>query len=154
MSPTKSKRPMEEIHLYPADLQQPLELPFAEGGIRAGFPSPAQDFIGESIDLNRDLISHAESTFYARAVGDSLKDANVYEGDILVVDKSLEPRDGDMAVCCVDGDFTLKFIEKHPDYLLLRPANAAYKPIKVLPDDYFMVWGIVTYIIHKVRHRK
>jgi DNA polymerase V len=142
---------MSNIKVYRADTQTAVELPFADEGVRAGFPSPAQDFMSESIDLNRDLIIHSESTFYARVAGDSLKDANVADGDILVIDKSLEPRDGDMAVCLVEGDFTLKFIEKHKDFLLLRPANPDYEPIKVLPEQDFMVWGIVTYIVHKVR---
>jgi DNA polymerase V len=145
---------MNEFVIYKADVNSHMELPFAEEGVRAGFPSPAQDYMSESIDLNRDLIQHSESTFYARATGDSLQEANIHEGDILVVDKSLEPGDGDMAVCCVEGEFTLKFIEKHEGYLLLCPANSAYKPIKILPDDDFTVWGIVTYVIHKVKRRQ
>lgn len=145
---------MNDFIIYKANIGSHMELPYAEEGVRAGFPSPAQDFMSESIDLNRDLIHHSESTFYARATGDSLQDANVHEGDILVVDKSLEPSDGDMAVCCVEGEFTLKFIEKHDGYLLLCPANPAYQPIKILPDDDFTVWGVVTYVIHKVRRRQ
>lgn len=145
---------MGEFKIYTADVNTPLDLPYADGGVRAGFPSPAQDFMSESIDLNRDLIHHSESTFYARAVGDSLKDAEVHEGDILVVDKSLEPQNGDMVICCVNDDFTLKFIEVHADYVLLCPANPDYKPIKVMPEEYFKVWGVVTYIIHKASRRR
>jgi len=143
---------MSEIKMYNADEALLLQLPYAEQGVRAGFPSPAQDFFSESIDLNKEVIRHSESTFYARAIGNSLCNAGVHEGDILVVDKSLEPKDGDMAVCCVEGEFTLKFIEIHKDYLLLCPANTEYQPIRILPEDDFSVWGIVTYIIHKVNN--
>lgn len=145
---------MSDFIIYNADLSSHESLPYADDGVVAGFPSPAQDFMSESIDLNRDLIHHSESTFYARATGDSMKDAGVEEGDILVVDKSLEPSDGDMAVCCIDGEFTLKFIERHKKYILLQPANPDYSPIKVTPEDDFTVWGIVTYIIHKVQRRR
>lgn len=145
---------MGEFKIFTANVDYSLELPYAEGGVRAGFPSPAQDFMNESIDLNRDLIHHSESTFYARAIGDSLKDADVREGDILVVDKSLEAQDGDMVICCVNDEFTLKFMERHEDYIVLCPANPAYQPIKVMPDEYFKVWGVVTYIIRKVSKRK
>lgn len=142
---------MNELKIYNADLDSQLPLPFADEGVRAGFPSPAQDFISESIDLNRDIIRHSDSTFYARAEGDSMIDAGVHSGDILVIDKALTPSEGDMAVCCVDGEFTLKFVEKHDDHLLLIPANPAYDPIRVDRGNEFMVWGVVTYVIHKTR---
>jgi len=141
---------MSEFKIFKANADSSLELPFADEGVRAGFPSPAQDFMAESIDLNKDLIHNTESTFYARATGNSLQDAGVHEGDILVVDKSIEAHNGDMAVCCVNGEFTLKFIEIHSEYWLLRPANPEYHSIKISPEDDFTVWGIVTYVIHKV----
>lgn len=87
-----------------ADTLSALELPFAGGGVRAGFPSPAQDSMDEKIDLNRELVRHPESTFYARVKGNSMIDADVREGDILIIDKSLEPGDGDMAVCCLTAN--------------------------------------------------
>ena len=145
---------MSSLDIHPVQIGAPLNLPFAEEGVRAGFPSPAQNYMGESIDLNKYLIEHAESTFYARVTGDSLCDAGVEEGDILIVDKSLTPRNGDMAVCCVGGEFTLKYLEVHSDYILLLPANYDYAPIRVEADEYFTVWGIVTYIIHKARKRR
>ena len=129
----------------------------ADSGIQAGFPSPAQDYMNPCIDLNKELVRHPAATFYGRVVGDSMIDAGVEEGDILVIDKSLEAVDGDMAVCFVDGEFTLKFISTadpetgRKDGLWLVPANPAYKPIKVRDFSDFIVWGIVTYIIKKVR---
>ena len=131
-----------------------LPLPYADEGVRAGFPSPAQDFMEKSIDLNRELVRHPESTFYARVEGDSLQEAGVEPGDLLVVDKAIEPKDGDMAVCFVNGDFTLKFIEIHDDCVMLCPANGAYAPIRVGRGDEFSVWGVVTYVIHKTHRRK
>ena len=138
------------MELYVSDDSTHAELPYTDSGIRAGFPSPAQDYTDESIDLNRDIIHHNESTFYARAVGDSLCDANVMEGDLLVIDKSLEPHDGDMAVCFLNGEFTLKFIKCREDGLFLMPANPKYEPIRIGEGDEFRIWGIVTYVIHKV----
>jgi len=128
-----------------------MPIPFADEGIRAGFPSPAQDYMQLAIDLNLELINNPASTFYGRVVGDSMIDAQIYEGDLLVIDKSLEPRDGDLAVCFLDGEFTLKYIEMDGDIIWLKPANKDFKPIKVTVDNEFVVWGIVTYTIKKRR---
>ena len=135
------------IELFSADVTTELKLNFAEGGIFAGFPSPAQDYMELSIDLNTELIKHPASTFFGRVRGNSLCDAGVEEGDILVIDKSLYPSDGDM-------EFTLKFIhfepdDTAPDKIWLMPANDAYQPIMVTPDNDFLVWGVVTYTIKK-----
>ena len=97
-----------KLHIYSADVSTVLELPFADGGIKAGFPSPAQDYLTDAIDLNRDIIKHKESTFYARVSGDSMKDAGIGDGDIAVVDKALDANDGDFVVAFIDGDFTIK----------------------------------------------
>ena len=120
-------------------------------GIHAGFPSPAQDYMTGCVDLNKELVRHPAATFYGRVVGDSMIEDDVHEGDILVIDKSLEPRDGDMAVCFVDGEFTLKRIFRAPECLILRPANPRYPEIRVTDLTDFTVWGIVTYVIKKVR---
>lgn len=125
----------------------------AQSGIHAGFPSPATDYMTQAIDLNKELVRHPAATFYGRVVGDSMIDAGVDEGDILVIDKSLEPQDGDMAVCFVDGEFTLKYLRFHPDGLTLQPANDRYPSIEVGEDTDFKVWGIVTYVIKNVRAR-
>lgn len=139
--------------------------------VHAGFPSPAQDYMNTFIDLNKELVHHPAATFYARVEGDSMVDAGVEEGDVLVVDKSIEPREGDMAVCFIDGEFALKFISfadpastrskkaskpgvsydilPHKKMWLL-PANEKYPPIEVTDSNDFTVWGIVTYVIKKV----
>ncbi len=135
------------LDFYSSNTNSVLELPLAEGGIAAGFPSPAQDYIDLSIDLNKELISNPSSTFYARVKGSSMIDAGISDGDILVVDKSLEPQDGDTAVCFIDGDFTLKYIRIDADAVYLEPANPTFKTIKVTEDNNFCIWGIVTYSI-------
>ena len=123
----------------------------AQSGIHAGFPSPATDYMTQAIDLNKELVRHPAATFYGRVVGDSMIDAGVEEGDILVIDKSLEAREGDMAVCFVDGEFTLKHLHFHEGGLTLRPANSNYPEIEVCEGVDFVMWGVVTYVIKKVR---
>lgn len=147
--------PLSELELFRPDLSTELPLQYADNGIRAGFPSPAQDYISESIDLNRDLIRHPASTFYGRVVGDSMIEEGIEEGDILVIDKSLEPENGDLAVCCLDGEFTLKRINiTRGNRIYLMPSNRRYRPIEVTPDNEFVVWGIVTYTIKANRRLK
>ena len=151
----KQNTPLSELELFRPDLSTEMPLQYADDGIRAGFPSPAQDYISETIDLNKDLIRHPASTFYGRVVGDSMIEEGIEEGDILVIDKSLEPENGDLAVCCLDGEFTLKRIKiTREDRIYLMPSNRRYRPIEVTPDNEFMVWGIVTYTIKANRQHK
>jgi len=144
------------IDFYTINTSSVLALPLIEGGISAGFPSPAQDYIDLKIDLNKELISNPSSTFYGRVKGPSMKDAGIEDGDILVIDKSLEPQDGDTAVCFIDGEFTLKYIQIEPDAVYLVPANSKFQPIKVTDENNFCIWGVVTYSIknHKKRNKK
>lgn len=137
-----------KIDFFTADTTSDLSLPLAEG-IKAGFPSPAQDYIDLAFDLNKELVKNPSSTFYGRVRGDSMVDEGINDGDILVIDKSLPPADGRKAVCYIDGEFTLKTIRVKKDGIYLMPANPAYKPIKVTEENDFVVWGIVTYVIHK-----
>lgn len=144
----------ETLIIYAADTSTSLALSYADGGIRAGFPSPAQDYITETIDLNKDLIRHPASTFYGRVVGDSMSGEGITDGDILVIDKSIEPENGDLAVCCLDGEFTLKRIRiDRTKRVMLVPSNPAYKPIEVTPENEFVVWGVVLYTIKSNRRR-
>lgn len=145
---TKKK---EALQIAPAEMGTALALPLADGGIKAGFPSPAQDFLDRAIDLNRELVKHPASTFYGRVRGDSMQDAGIFDGDILVIDKSLEPRNGDIAVCFVDGEFTIKHIRIEEKCVWLVPANSQYAPIRVTEENEFLIWGIVTYSIKKQR---
>lgn len=143
---------MQNLEIYSVDESTPMELPFADGGIHAGFPSPAQDYMRQRLDLNKLLIRHPSSTFYGRVVGDSMIDAEIFQGDIVIIDKSLEPREGDIVVCFVEGEFALKYIRFRGKRLFLCPANENYPEIEIAEGDDFRVWGVVTHTIHD--HRK
>ena len=140
-----------DIKLFHSENLVSQPLPYAIEGIQAGFPSPAQECISEYIDLNQELIEQPAATFYGRVLGDSMIDEGICEGDIIVIDRSLEPRNKDLAVCCVDGDFTLKRIVIEPEKAWLIPANEKFDPILVTQDNRFIVWGVVTYVIKKYR---
>lgn len=144
-----------KLILYSADLSSELELLFADQGIRAGLPSPAQDYMSDSIDLNQELIRHPATTFYARAVGDSMKGCGIDDGDLLVIDKAIDPQEGDIVVAYIDGEFTLKKVKLEPDgsCLWLIPANDEYPPIKVTDENDFIIWGVLTYNIKRQLHR-
>lgn len=120
-------------------------------GISAGFPSPANDYLDNAIDLNKELIRNPSSTFFGRVKGLSMKDAGIDEDDILIIDKSIRPRNGMTAVCFIDGEFTLKQICLGNGMLTLIPANNSYKPITVTEQNDFLIWGIVTYVIKKMK---
>ena len=131
-----------------AQLGISVELP----EIKAGFPSPAQDYVENGIDLNRELIRNPSSTFFGRARGSSMEGAGIYDGDLLVIDKSLEPYEGAVAVCFIDGEFTLKRIhfEREAGQMVavwLMPENESFHPIKVTQENQFVIWGIVTHSI-------
>jgi len=138
------------VTIYSADTETALSLPLVDAGISASFPSPAFDFVDKSIDLNKHPIKHPSATFYGRVKGDSLKNAGITDGDLLVIDKSLEPTNGKISVCYIDGEFTAKRIQISANEILLVPENEAYKPVLVEKENVFLIWGIVTHVIKKV----
>ena len=138
------------IDIYSALTETELEIPMIPGGISAGFPSPALDFIDLTIDLNKHLIKHPSATFYGRVKGESMKDAGIFDNDLLIIDKSLEPVNGKIAVCYIDGEFTLKRIKLENKEVWLMPANTEYKPIKIEEYNNLIIWGIVTHVIKSV----
>ena len=142
-----------KLHIATVDTTTELDLPLVDDGIKAGFPSPAQDYLTESIDLNKELVRHRESTFYARVSGHSMTDAGISDGDLIVIDKSLEACDGDFIVAYIDGEFTLKEFKQDPSgkFGWLIPHNKDFAPIKVDEDNDFMIWGVLTYTIKKIR---
>lgn len=141
------------VHIIKTSTETERPLPYADAGVRAGFPSPAQNCMEVSIDLNKELVRHPATTFYARVVGDSMQDAGITDGDLIVIDRSLEPREGDIVVAYIDGEFTLKriTIDAVHHCLWLLPENEKYQPIKVTEDNDFTVWGVVTYNIKRQR---
>lgn len=142
---------MDELTFLTLDVSTHLELPFVDGGIPAGFPSPAQDYVDGTLDLNRELVEHPAATFYARVDGHSME-PGIACGDILVVDRSLDAQDGCVAVCFVNGEFTIKRIDlsrKSEGIIRLVPDNTAYPVLEVSETEQFEIWGVVRYVIHK-----
>ena len=142
---------MQKFEPFPLEEQAPLEGALM-GDIKAGFPSPAED-VREKLDLTELLVRHKASTFFFRVDGVSMVDADMDEGDIIIVDRAVEPYNDCKAVCFIDGEYTVKQVEIGAKGVRLLPANGAnakYKPIVVKPEDEFLVWGVVTYIIKKV----
>ena len=122
------------------------------GEVKAGFPSPAED-IREKLDLIKLLVKHKAATFFFRVDGVSMVDSGMDEGDILIVDRAIDPYNNCKAVCYIDGEYTVKRVEMGDNMVRLMPANelnTAYKPIEVAPDNEFLIWGVVTYVIKKM----
>ena len=121
-----------------------------EQGISAGFPSPADDFKEVRISLDNELVSNSESTFYARVNGNSMENADISDGDLLIIDRSVEPENNKIGICFLDGEFTVKRIIKRKERIYLKPENKNYKEIEIKDDNELIIWGIVTYVIKKV----
>ncbi|HPR31456.1 MAG TPA: translesion error-prone DNA polymerase V autoproteolytic subunit [Prolixibacteraceae bacterium] len=141
--------PSKELEIFRPDVSTRIELPLYQTGISAGFPSPADDYIEDRIDLNTELIKNPSSTFFGKVNGDSMIDAGIGNGDLIVIDKSIEPRNNSIVVCIIDGEFTVKRFRKTSDGCFLIPENKKYPPIKVTTENDFRIWGTVTYSIKK-----
>lgn len=126
-------------------------IPIFSSSVAAGFPSPAEDFVDRRIDLNNLLIAHPSATFFVRVKGHSMQEAGIDDGDLLVVDKSLKPTNGDIVVAFLNGEFTVKKISKGKNFLYLVPQNEDYKSIKIKLNDDFSVWGVVAHVIKSFR---
>ncbi|TXH23134.1 MAG: translesion error-prone DNA polymerase V autoproteolytic subunit [Chitinophagaceae bacterium] len=135
------------ITVFPIKTDTPLARPYVDTGISAGFPSPALDFMDLTIDLNQHLIKNPSATFYGRVKGDSLKNAGITNNDLLIIDRSLEPSNGKIAVCYIDGEFTAKRIQLSKKEIWLIPENENYQPIRITEENDFLIWGIVTHVI-------
>ena len=119
-------------------------------GISAGFPSPADDFKEQRLSLDEELVKNKEATFYARVSGQSMIGAGLDDNDLLVIDRSLEPENNKIAVCFLDGEFTVKRLRVSKDEVWLQPENPDYPIIKISEENNFVIWGIVTNVIKKV----
>ncbi len=135
------------LQIFSVSTDTELEMPLIEGGISAGFPSPAADFLDGKIDLNKYLIKKESTTFIAFAEGHSMTGAGIGNKDLLIIDKSLEPSDGKIAVCIIDGEFVLKRLSIKKGEIWLMPENESYKPTKITEYNDFEIWGIVTFSI-------
>ena len=135
------------LTFYRPDFESEVRIPYIKEGVSAGFPSPATDFLGNDIDLNKELCKNPLATFYIKVKGNSMINAGINDKDILIVDRSLEPQNNKIAVCFIDGEFTVKRIKTEDDCLYLMPENTNYQPIKVTEENELVIWGMVTYVI-------
>ena len=144
---------MESIKqaIYKADKGSSLSLKFYANPIWAGFPSPAEDHMDIELDLNEHLVKHPSATFYVYAKGSSMIDAGIYDGDIMVVDRSIEPSSRDVVIVVINGDFTVKRIFKKDGNIYLNPANKEYNSILVTEGMDFQIWGVVIHTIHSFK---
>ncbi|RIV73666.1 LexA family transcriptional regulator [Flagellimonas aequoris] len=146
------KKPMntESLNFFSPDEKGEMDVPLSNNAVSAGFPSPADDFKEKRISLDQTLIKNKEATFYARVSGKSMIGAGLDDGDLLVIDRSLEAEHGKIAVCFLDGEFTVKRLHIEKNAMTLMPENENYKPIKVSKDSDLLIWGVVTYVIKAV----
>nr|WP_103027168.1 translesion error-prone DNA polymerase V autoproteolytic subunit [Salinibacter altiplanensis] len=124
--------------------------PLFQSRVPAGFPSPADDHVEASLDLSRELIEKEEATFFVRVAGDSMTEAGIHDGDILVVDRSVEPAGGSVVVAALDGDLTVKRYEMRSGYPYFMPEAEGYDPIPIEEGQELVVWGVVQHVIHEV----
>ncbi|WP_417199629.1 LexA family protein [Bizionia sp.] len=138
------------LTFFTPDLSVNTGAVFVDTGISAGFPAPVEDFNEERLSLDSMLVKNKMTTFYARVSGQSMIDAGLDDNDLLVIDRSLEPINNRIAVCFLDGEFTVKRLRVEKDGVWLQPENAMYQPIKITEENDFVIWGIVTNVIKKV----
>lgn len=143
---------MQVVSIQTSGKGRALPRPLMLSSVRAGFPSPADDYIEKAVDLNDLLVRHPVATFYLRARGDSMEGAGIKDGAILIVDRSLTAADGDVVVAVVDGNLTVKRLRKDGKEYRLEAANARYMPIPLTDDD--MIWGVVTDAINPMRKQR
>jgi DNA polymerase V len=136
--------------VYLPDTSSVCERPLFLERVSAGFPSPADDYLEGNLDLNQHLIKHPAATFFVRVTGDSMLGAGIHSGDLLIVDRSLEPQDGQIVIAAVDGELTVKKLSKRNGTLMLLSENDQYKPLEIRPDQSCEVWGVVTNVVHSL----
>lgn len=155
LSEQRKAAPKWPAHLKPvrlAESPEPFRIPLFSHPVQAGFPSPADDYVADKLDLNEHLIPRKEATFMARVGGDSMIGLGIHDGDLLIVDKSLTPADGDVVVANVDGEFTVKTLERKRGLSpRLLPANPAFEPIAFKDGQELQIWGVVTSVIHQFK---
>ena len=139
------------VHVVTApDLSTPFACLLFLVPVSAGYPSPADDYLDGSLDLNQHLIKHPTATFFVRVAGESMREAGIHSGDVLIVDRALTPGEGSVIIAIVNAELTVKRLSKRQGKLLLMPENQQYPPLPITEMTAFEVWGVVTYVIHRV----
>jgi len=127
-----------------------FKLPIFATKISAGFPSPADDYMEGKLDLNKYLIKHPAASFFIRVIGDSMINAGIFDGDLLIVDRSLEALSGKIVIAVIDGDLTVKRLLKKQNKIYLAAENPNYSDIEIKDESSLHIWGVVTNVIHKL----
>ena len=140
---------MRKLLFYPCKAGKNTPLPLFSSHVEAGFPSPADDFLEKSLDLNELIVDHPAATFFVRVQGNSMEGANIRSGDILVVDRSIEVKNRQIVIALLDGEFTLKRISIEEKKISLLPENPDFPVIEVDQERDFAIWGVVTFVIHR-----
>ncbi|MFP4168501.1 MAG: LexA family protein [Desulfonatronovibrionaceae bacterium] len=145
-----------QMRCYPADVKafaphSAVDVPLYLSGVQAGFPSPADDHIDRQLDLNEYLVENPAATFFVRACGDSMRDAGIHDGAILVVDRAREPGGRSIVVAVVNGELTVKRVRREGEKMFLLPENPDYPALEITPETDFEIWGVVTGVIRKFR---
>jgi DNA polymerase V len=144
------------MHIHPAQLLSPAQnspaqaLPLFTGKVAAGFPSPADDYVEKTLDLNELLVQKPAATFFARAQGESMLGAGIHPNDILVIDRSLEPVPGKIVVCALNGELVVKRLKRRKGQWILASENPLYPDIRIQEELDMVIWGVVTNVIHAV----
>ena len=134
--------------LWPSPLPSMMPLPLFSGKVAAGFPSPADDYVEKTLDLNELLVQKPAATFFVRAQGESMLGAGIHPNDILVVDRSIEPVPGKIVICALNGELTVKRLERDNEQWQLKAENPAYPDIAIHEELEMVIWGVVTNVIH------
>jgi len=141
----------EKISIFKAEQTKSANIDLFDTPVMAGFPSPAEDYVEKKLDLNEYLITHPAATFFVRVEGDSMKDANIFKGDIIIIDRSIHPKNGSIIIAAINGEFTLKRLLIKDKKIFLQPENNSFPTIEIKSTWDFEVWGVVTYVIHKAK---
>ena len=150
----RQKEPQWPNHLTPVRLAEnpaSFKIPLFSHTIRAGFPSPADDYVADTLDLNDHLMPRKEASFLLKAKGDSMVGVGIHDGDILIVDRSITASNGCVVIATVDGQFTVKTLEKKRGLIRLLPANPDFQPIEFKDEQELQIWGVVTNVVHSLK---
>ena len=150
MNSIKKIKTIDNLEFFTVSVDSKKEIPFIDTMVSAGFPSPADDYIEGKLDLNEHLIKHPTATFFVRAAGESMTKVGIHHGDILIVDRSLEAKHGKIIIAAVDGELTVKRLNKSPKGTYLMPENDKYKPIEITDINDVVIWGVVTNVLHEL----
>ncbi len=136
--------------IFKANIKNKIYHQFYNCSVTAGFPSPADDYLEDKLDLNEYLIKHPAATFFVRVAGDSMINVGIYNNDIIIVDRSIKPKHGKIVVAALDGQMTIKRLYHRDDKIMLLPENELFKPIEILDSMDMVIWGVATNVIHSL----